>query len=217
MLKAEGLYKMATPNFETPPDTCASSVVMSLTRVNGVTVSPFTLEEQQFKWPGEMWTIDFRLPPFTSRKIAMQWVSFALNLEGTYGRFLMGDPSAKNPMGVATGTPIINGSGQTGNLLNTTGWTVSQQGILLAGDYIQLGSGLNSKLHMVTADADSNAAGHATLRIVPALRNSPTDGSPIVVNNAKGVFRLTANTIPWSVEPGKVYRISFQAQEVIRA
>lgn len=208
---------MSIPPFESPPDTCAASVVMSLTRVNGVTASPFTLEEQQFNWPGEMWTIDFRLPPFTSRRTAMQWVSFGLNLKGTYGRFLMGDPSAKEPQGIATGTPVVNGAGQTGDILNTTGWTPSQQGILLAGDYIQLGTGVNSKLHMVTVDADSNGSGNAALRIVPALRSSPVDGAAIITNEAKGLFRLTSNQFPWSTEPGLVYRVSFQAQEVVLA
>lgn len=208
---------MSTPNFEVAPDTCAASVVMNLTRVVGSTASPFTLEEQQFKWPGEMWTIDFRLPTFTSRKTAMQWVSFALNLEGTFGRFLMGDPSAKMPLGIATGTPQVNGAGQTGNILNTQGWTPSQTGIMLAGDYIQIGSGLSSRLHMVTADADSDGSGNASLRIVPALRYSPADGLALTVNNAKGLFKMSSNSTSWSVDPGKVYRFAFQAQEVVSA
>jgi hypothetical protein len=208
---------MSTPNFETHPDTCAASVVMNLTRVVGSTQSPFTLEKQNFKWPGEIWTIDFRLPPFTSRKTAMQWVSFGLNLEGTYGRFLMGDPSAKTPLGIATGTPLVDGAGQTGNFLVTKGWTPSQTGIMLCGDYIQIGTGLNARLHMVTADADSSAGGIATLRIAPSLRESPVDNAEIIVNDAKGLFKLTSNSFPWSVEPGKIYRVAFQAEEVINA
>lgn len=208
---------MSTPNFETPPETCAASVVMSLTRVVGITASPYTLEEQHFKWPGEIWTIDFRLPPFTSRRIGMQWVSFMLNLEGTFGRFLMGDPSAKKPLGVATGTPEVDGAGQSGNILNTKGWTPSTSGIMLQGDYIQIGSGLSSRLHMVTADANSDGAGNASLRIVPALRYSPADDLALTVNDAKGVFRMASNSSSWSVEPGKIYRIAFQAQEVVGA
>lgn len=209
---------MSTPPLlNLPSSSCIASVVMTLTRAVGVTQSPFTFEEQSYRWPGEMWAMEFALPPIVNRAVAAEWKSFALKLEGQYGRFLMGDPSARLPAGSALGTPLVNGINQTGNTLVTDGWTPNQQGALLPGDYIQLGTGASSKLHMVTNTVNSDGAGNATLEIVPALRSSPADNAPIVISDAKGVFKLTNNSFSWQVSPGGIYRISFTAQEVVSA
>lgn len=83
--------------------------------------------------------------------------------------------------GVATGTPLTNGAGQTGASLITDGWTNSTAGILLEGDIFTL-AGIYSVNPMsgastgelqqftVLADADSGAStGPATLSISPAI------------------------------------------------
>lgn len=202
---------------DVPQTSCAASVSMTLTRVIGVTQSPFTLTTQTFKWPGEQWSMQFQMPPMTRREIAAQWYSFALKLDGTFNNFLMGDPSARVPLGTPTGTPVIDGAGQQGNSINTRGWAPNSPNVLMSGDYIQIGTGIASKLHMVVDNASANASGEAVLNIVPALRTSPNDGVGIITNNARGVFRLTDNSFSWSVSPGPVYRLSFSAVEVIDA
>lgn len=209
---------MTTPPLVTvPTSSCVASVIMTITRVIGNTVSPFTLEDQSFKWPGEAWSMDFNLPNITNKAIAGQWKAFGVALEGTYGRFLMGDPSARTPQGIATGTPLVDGGSQTGNTLLTKGWSNSVTGILKAGDYIQLGTGTGARLHMVMVDADSDGSGEASLTIQPALRSSPADNAAIVTTDAKGIFKLTNNSFSWSVSPGGIYRFSFQAAEVVNA
>lgn len=209
---------MSTPPLVAlPSSSCIASVIMSLTRVVGLTESPYTLEEQSFKWPGERWSIDFRLANITNRGTASDWMAFGAKLQGKYGRFLIGDPAARMPRGVATGVPVVNGGGATGNTLPTKGWTPSTNGILLKGDYIQLGTGVNSRLHMLTENINSDAGGNANLSVEPALRTSPADNSPIITNNPVGLFRMSENTFAWSVDPGMVYRFSFQAVEVLGA
>lgn len=207
---------MATPTLVNMPDSlCIANISFTLTRVVGVTESPFTLEEQAFKWPGERWSVSAYFPPVTNRKTAGEWQAFFAELSGRYNYFLFGDPMGKKPMGIATGTPLVDGLGQTGNTLVTDGWTPNTQGILLKGDYIQIGSGSSAKLHMITENANSNASGIASLSIQPALRTSPADGSPIIVNNPRGVFRLSDNSFTWSVRPGPVWSFSFDAVEVL--
>lgn len=198
-----------------PSSACIASVIMSIRRVVGTTTSPFTLEDQSFKWPGERWGVDFEMPPITNRRIANEWKAFAVSLGGSWGMFLLGDPSAKKPLGVATGNPVVFGANQTGNNLITNGWTPSTNGLLLKGDYIQLGSGVTARLHMVTNDVNSDVNGRAVLNIEPELRSSPVAGSEVVVNDAKGLFKLSSNDFSWSVSPGPVYRYSFQAVEVL--
>lgn len=205
------------PLLNFPTDLCPQSIVFGLRRTVARTASPYTYEEQAFQWPGEQWHIEFQLPPVLSRVNANKWKAFFLSLKGSYGQFYMGDPSSKIPLGVATGTPVVNGLGQTGNSLATDGWTPSTANILRAGDYIQIGTGSSSRLHMVMADVNSNSSGEALLSIEPALRYSPNDGTAITVNNPVGVFRLVDNDFSWSVNPGSVYRMSFQAVEVVNA
>lgn len=207
---------MSTPPFLTLPALCFNSLTMTLRRVVGRTISPFTLEEQSFKWPGEQWSADISLPPMT-RRDAAQWYAFLASCEGSYGYFLLGDPSGKNPQGVGTGTPLADGLNDIGNTLNTKGWTPNIVGILKAGDYVQVGTGQQARLHMQVEDVDSDGSGEAILSLQPALRYAVTDNTPLTVVNAKGVFRLSDNSIAWSVIPGPTYNLSFSATEVVNA
>lgn len=94
-------------------------------------------------------------------------------------------------VGVATGTPLVNGASQTSayddvkntgtQTLNTDGWTASTTGILKAGDVFTIAGvyAVNPvtkavlpflKQFVVTADADSGATtGPAALTISPAI------------------------------------------------
>jgi len=104
--------------------------------------------------------------------------------------FSIGDPKRATPKGNPVGTPVVNGAGQSGYTLATRGWTASATGVLLDGDCIQIGY----RLHRVTADANADSSGHATLAIWPPLRETPADGATIQTSNCKGIFRLVAST-----------------------
>ena len=182
--------------------------------VVGANFSPFTGQRQVYAWPGQWWEVQVSLPPMKS-ETAEPWVAFLTGLNGQEGTFLLGDSIRKVPRGVGTGTPLVNGGGQSGYDLVTDGWTAGQTGILKAGDWIQLGTGSSSRLHKVMVDADSNGSGQATLTIWPALRSSPSDNAAITVNNTKGVFALAGNESGWDVDSSKIYGLSFAAREVL--
>lgn len=205
---------MSTPPLLTMPTSAnIAEVVFKIKRVVSRTFSPYTLHDQAFRWPGEQWMVDFTMPPMGDPDIANEWKAFGVRLEGSYGRFYMGDPSAPTPRGVATGTPLIKGAGQVGNSIVTDGWTSGVTGILKAGDYVQIGT----RLHMQTVDVNSNGSGEATLTLQPAVISAPADNSAVVVNNPKGIFRMMSNTFEWRVSPGPIYFMSFQAEEVLDA
>lgn len=207
---------MATPELITlPASSCFASMVFSMRRVVGLTASPFSLDEQTFKWPGAQWIVEFDLPPIKNRTIADEWISFGLNLEGRYNYFLLGDPLGRIPKGVATGSPLVDGAGHTGNLLPTKGWTPNTPNIMMAGDWLQLGTGVSAKLHRVTQNVNSDAGGNALLKIQGPIKVSPADNQAIIVNNAQGLFRLSSNDFSHSVNTGPIHRFSFQAAEVI--
>lgn len=187
---------------------------LSRSAVVGVHTSPFTLSEQVQRHAGQRWGLSVSLPPM-KRDAAEEWIAFLVALNGIEGTFVMGDPAGAAPRGVATGTPLVDGGGQTGGVLNTKGWTASQTGILKAGDWIQLGSASAPRLHKVLTDADSDGAGLASLDIWPNLRASPADNDPITISSAKGLFRLAGNDQEWPVDEALFYGIDFEAVEVV--
>jgi hypothetical protein len=182
--------------------------------VVGVSQSPFTAVQQVYRYSGQFWEADITLPPM-KRADAEYWISFLLKLNGPFGTFLMGDPNGATARGAATGTPLVNGAGQTGNELVTDGWTTSTTGILKAGDYIQLGTGATSRLYKVLDDVNSDGSGNATLTLWPDLRSAPADNAAITVSNTKTTFRLNSAQTSWDINEATIYGLTFGAREAL--
>lgn len=208
---------MSTPPLvEMPTSAGIADITVSLATVVSRTQSPYSLQNQAFRWPGEQWRMDLSIPPIADPQIAGEWKAFGVQLEGSYGYFLCGDPSGRNPVGVGTGTPLLKGAGQLGNSILIDGLTPSTTNILRAGDYVQIGTGTNARLHMQMVDLDSDSSGEATLTLRPAVRRAQADNEAVSFHNAVGLFRMAENTFEWRVTPGPIYIISpFSAEEVI--
>lgn len=179
----------------------------------GIARSPFTFQTQTQVNEGQRWLLSFTVASY-KRAEAAAWLAVLTALNGREGSFLFGDPYETTPLGVATGTPLVKGGSQTGDELDTDGWTAGVTGILKAGDWIGLGSGASSRLHRVLADVDSDGSGNATIPIWPMLRESPSDNDPVVTDGPKGVFRLTKNQ-PDFARNFKRYPITVDAEEVL--
>ncbi|MBC2731384.1 hypothetical protein [Thiobacillus sp.] len=176
----------------------------------GVGVSPFSGAQQVYRHQGQFWQADITMPSMY-RAEAAPWIAAMLQLNGRYGTFRLGDASHQTPTGVATGIPLVNGAGQTGQSLVTDGWTAGVTGILKQGDYIEVAS----RLYMVMVDADSDGSGNATLDIWPRLRVATLDNEAITVNSPRGIFRLASNEMPWLAKPGRIVELSFSAVEAL--
>jgi len=149
--------------------------------------------------------------PSMSITNARIWRAWFLSLNGMEGTFWLTPSLDATARGVATGTPLVNGASQTGQSLVTDGWTISQTGILKAGDWFQLGN----YLYNVMQDADSDGTGNATFDIWPDLRSAPADNDALTVSSPKGLFRLIdIPPVPYTVNQlGE--GIQFQAIEAI--
>jgi hypothetical protein len=179
----------------------------------GESVSPFTFEQQVYVHQGVRLEADIEFPLAVNADHALVR-SFLFALNGKEGTFTMGPENSKTPRGVMTGSPVVNGAGQTGRTLSTRGWTNSITGIVKAGDWIQLGSGATAHLYQVVQDASSNGSGIASLELGRPLLSSPADGATITVSNPVGVWRLTSNAVDWSEELANLYgAIKFSARE----
>lgn len=137
--------------------------------------------------------------------------AFLLSQRGQWDSFTAALPVHRSPQGAATGSPVVNGTAQQGRALATRGWMASTAGVLKAGDFIGISG--QSKVYMVTADANSDASGSATLAIEPALMVSPGDGVAVLVRSVPFKLALASDTLESAVAPGGIYNFSLQLVE----
>lgn len=172
-----------------------------------VTRSPFTGSRQVQDWGGSWWQYQIEFSTIADAE-GRRLSAFLSALRGPVGSFIFRDPFIKNAVGL--GSPVVNGAGQTGNTLVTSGWTGTG---LVAGDFFSLGSGSALRLYQVTADAPPSG-GAATLQIIPALRSSPASGAPLNVVNP-GVLLCVDGPIPTQIGLADFYQFSISAREAI--
>tara|TARA_R110000824_G_scaffold69136_7_gene178090 strand:+ start:162 stop:797 length:636 start_codon:yes stop_codon:yes gene_type:complete len=207
-------YPISLPSSST---TQPKSTNFRIVRQIGESTSIFTGAQQVYKHIGEWWEVEVSLPPMNNAG-AREWIASLVSMRGVFGQMYLGDWDGRTARGTASssaGTPLVNGASQTGNALVIDGATASQTGYLKAGDYIQLGSGISQRLHMVTADANTDGSGNATLSIEPALRSSPANDLAITVASCKGVFRLSSNETSWNANAISTYGITFAVKEYL--
>ncbi|MHA1571605.1 MAG: hypothetical protein ACTSWM_07265 [Alphaproteobacteria bacterium] len=173
-------------------------------------MSSFDKSTQTGEMTGARWFATYELPPM-KRAEAGTWKAFLMQGRGRAGRFFGFDADAKTPLGSALGTPLVDGAGQTGATLNTKGWTASQSGLLLPGDYFEF----DGQLKMVAAQVDSDGSGDAAIAFEPPIRNSPADNAPLTTSNAACTMMLIDdNQAAWDITEMQIYGFSFSGIEV---
>ena len=181
---------------ETLPS-CPVSIRIDQRRAQQATESPFTFKTKVISAPGAMWTAAITLPKM-GPALAAKWRGFFARLNGMEGAFYLSDTAAKVPQGTARGTGTL-----TGNPRDTTVQTVFS-GTLLSGDYISC----NDHLYILLDDVTNGGPA----RIWPPLRDT---GGPLLLENARGTFRLADPSNGYDVEMARVYQFSFEAIEVL--
>ncbi|MCA3248593.1 MAG: hypothetical protein ING19_20855 [Azospirillum sp.] len=201
----------------TLPPPGPASVEFGPRSVVAVVESPFTLTQETQEFPGQAWMARVVVGPVTGNAWLAPWRAFFTGLNGKQGTFLLGDPIGIAPRGVATGTPLIDGTQAAGSkTLATKGWTASVSNILRAGDYLQIGSGATTRLYMLTTDANSDGTGRATLDIWPSLRREGAiNNAALVTASPRGTFRLASNVNLWRLEAPFRGSFSFDAIEAL--
>jgi len=176
-----------------------------------VNTSPWTFTTQVQAHQGMRWTAEFTLPPM-SRDEAEDWQVFLLQLNGMTGTFMLGDPFADEPRGNWSGVPRVKGAGQSGQSLLLDGFVVGAT--VAPGDVFQIGQRMYK--YIGTTNAVANGSGEVTLDIWPRLRGTPADDEIVIVNNPRGLFRLSDNQNDlYNSEAMEYYSISLSAVEAI--
>jgi hypothetical protein len=140
--------------------------------------------------------------------------TWLVSMKGREKKFYIYDMDRKMPGGVAvsaSSTPLVNGASQLGTSIVSDGWLASTTGLLIGGDYIQIGTGY----HMVLEDASSDVGGNAIINFEPALRTSPADNAAIIFEAPKLIARLGGIHEGWETGIQKTAEISVPWEEVI--
>ena len=167
--------------------------------------SPFTGQFQVRENAPAIWKLQLTTTAYKfDEEKSIQIKSWLMKLRGGANYFEYGDPDYTAPRGVATGTPVISGGGQSGNTLVTSGWTPSITNILRDGDYFSV----NGEFKRVVEDTNSDGSGLATLTFEPPLRVSPPDTTAIITNNPTVQFAVD-NTEAGSWSSGQTRLSSF--------
>ena len=188
----------------TPTTIGIESIELRARNAVAVSQSPFTYKQQVVAHQGQTWEASVSIPS-VRRDLAADWKAMLVALKGPVGTFLLGDPDYATPRGTVSGTPTLSGTAGDSTV------SVTMTGTLLAGDYIQLGTGSATRLHQVLVDQ----SGSGNLEIWPDLR-STYSGETVIYSSPKGVFRLGNSTTSWSIDNASFYGISFEAIEALQ-
>ena len=155
--------------------------------------SPFTLQTQQYNWPGQAWLGSVDCPPM-KRADAEEIVAFLLKAQR--GTFLFQDYANPLNRGGVTGTLTVASATANGTTLGISGAT----GSFAVGDWLQI----STSLYKVVQSNSSSS-----VDVFPALRKSYAGGTSITYANAKGVFRLASPSTEWSIGEASIYGVGF--------
>lgn len=195
--------------FNLPSNFPVNSFTFQLETNTRQSVSPFNRATQTKELSGSRWKATFNLTA-KKRDAMAATQAFILALKGGAGRFWAYDFAGTEPQGTGGGTPIIDGSSQTGRILNTKSWNANEI-VLKAGDYIQVGD----ELKMITSDVTSDGTGLAVINFEPSLRKSHADGTSLITSNPSCIMRLIDdNQSTWKVDVAGFYTMSLKAIEV---
>ena len=199
------------------PAQVPTSGITSLSWTNAtaslISRSPFTFQGQSQSYPGAIRFAKVTVENL-NRVDAEDWVGFLDSLYGTRGTFLMGDPAAVVPMGRARGTATVTSVSGDRTFITLSSTNNNGNDWLKRGDWIQLGTGLDSRLYKAMRD-QSLTSGTANLPIWPALRKTPIVGDTVYLENTKGLFRRSTGTFDYTQSNDCRYSLSFDCEEVI--
>jgi hypothetical protein len=176
--------------------------------------SPFDGTMQTLEMPGARWefTVSWQVLSVDDRR---ELAAFLARLRGRAGRFTYG-PIWSPRRATGGGTPVINGAGQSGEVLSTSGWTASAQA-MRAGDWLSYADTLGrQRLHQVVADATANGSGIAALTISPPIRRAGANGAAVQITAPIGTFMLPQDEAPAiNIRPPSLGQVTITMREAL--
>ena len=178
---------------------------LSFTGVSSVSrnTSPFTMQTQQYNWPGQAWLGSVDCPPMT-RADAEAVISFLLSAHR--GTFYFQDYANPTNRGGVTGTLTVATATANASTLTFSGAT----GSFALGDWLQISTSLYKVVQVNSS---------SSVEVFPVLRSSYAASTPIIYGKpndaarAQGVFRLASGSTEWSIDLASIYGVNFSIIE----
>ena len=182
---------------------------LSLTGVSATSrsTSPFTLQTQQYNWPGQAWLGSVDCPPM-KRADAEEIIAFLLKAQR--GTFYFQDYANPLNRGGVTGNLAVASATANGTTLGISG----ASGQFAVGDWLQI----STSLYKVVESTSSSS-----VDVFPALRKSYAGGTSIIYGRtgnaarAVGVFRLASPSTEWSIGEASIYGVGFAIIEDVES
>ncbi|CAM3282655.1 MULTISPECIES: hypothetical protein [Sphingomonas] len=157
---------------------------------------------------GDRFAIEVTLPPLPYAETGMLWIARLIRAQRDGAIFPWPQPDFDTG---APGSPVVNGSGQSGSAINlrglANGYTVKE------GQFFSIIHGGRRYLEQAAATA-TVANGQLSLPITPMLRISPQNGA--VVEIAKPMIEglLDGDARSWSVDLARTVGLTFTITEM---
>lgn len=145
------------------------------------------------------WTLALVQPERLSLAEAGAWSALLLQLRGRVNVLAAWDPVRPAPQGTMRGAMTLQAAAAAGATSATVGAGAGQAAAtLLAGDWLQLGSGLGvGQLVSLTAAATADGSGNAVIQFEPPLRAAMANGAAVGWDKALAYFRAQADAVSW--------------------
>jgi hypothetical protein len=169
--------------------------------------SPFTLQTQQYNWPGQAWLGSVDCPPM-KRADAETVIAFLLKAQR--GTFYFQDYANPLNRGGVTGNLTVSSATANGTTLGISG----ASGQFAVGDWLQI----STSLYKVVESTSSSS-----VDVFPALRKSYAGGTSIIYGRtgnaarAQGVFRLASPSTEWAIGEASIYGVGFAIIEDVES
>lgn len=112
---------------------------------------------------------------------------------------------------VRTSSASTTGTTQSGLGIYLKGLPASTSGLLLPGDWVQIGK----QLCIVAASLDSDSMGWGYLLLGYPIRTATSDNDPVIIHEPFGRFIATSNEGGWDESPGGFSNFEFELIEAL--
>jgi hypothetical protein len=167
------------------------------------------------QFSAQYFSFSVQMPPMNQTDF-MPFYAFLTKQKGSFSTFTFEYPL--DNLGAGKGETDILVNEASGKALGSTsidldGFANSTTGVLKAGDFIKFAN--DTKIYMVTADADSNASGETTINIEPPLQDAVVNNEAVTVNKPSFKVALMQDDLLYNTDASGFFTISFDVREVL--
>jgi hypothetical protein len=144
------------------------------------------------------WALTLASPSNLKPAEGALWEQLVIKLRGRLNHLAAHDPGKPAPLGTRRGALVLG----AGAAIGATTIGVTGAGTLLAGDWLQIGSGLGSSQLVKVADDTATA----TVYIEPPLRMAFSAGELVTWDKPVGYYKMVSQPGKWTYAAGGLQR-----------